>query len=172
MKRIITTFGLLGALSACGGTVIPIIVGPTPPPPPVTSNEDQSFKVILNNLRMENGAGGVTYDSRLDAAAQVHADDMVDRGYFAHDADGDDNDGVDTNMVWDRVEAQGYDAAMVGENIGGGGQMATEQDMLDGWEDSPAHFNMMTTAGLEEFGLAVAGEGNDIRWVLVMATEN
>jgi len=54
----------------------------------------------LNNVRIGNGASAVTYDSRLDAAAQGHADDMVDRGYFAHNSpEGDD--------VRDRILEQG-----------------------------------------------------------------
>lgn len=139
----------------------------------MTSNEDQTFSVILNSLRIDNGVCSVSYDSRLHAAAQGHAEDMASNGYFSHDADGDDDDGVDTNLVGDRVTAQGYDWINVGENIGGGGEYGTEQQMLNGWEGSTTgHFEVMTSPVFEEFGLGVAGSGNDIRWVLVLATED
>ncbi|MEN9010904.1 MAG: CAP domain-containing protein [Yoonia sp.] len=38
--------------------------------------------MILNSLRIDNGVGSVSYDRRLDAAAQGHAEDMASNGYF------------------------------------------------------------------------------------------
>ena len=166
MKKFITVLGTLGVLAACGGTTIPMVGGDLTPR---ITNQDQSFGTILNNLRIGNGAATVTYDARLDAAAQGHADDMVANGYFTHDADGNDNDGVDTNVVGDRVTAQGYNWVAVGENLAG--RQQTEESALTAWENSPDHDAMMNATTLSEFGLGVAGSGNDKRWVLVMATE-
>lgn len=174
MKYALISVTLLG-LAACGGAK----TGNTPQiisdpdanrtPPPVTLENDATFGQMLNAVRARNGVAPVTYDSRLDAAAQVHADDMVNRGYFAHDADGNDRDGVETNMVGDRVTAQGYNWTAVGENLAGG--QRTESAALTAWENSPAHDRMMNAPTLEEFGVAVAGSGNGTRWVLVMGTE-
>lgn len=182
MIKSVVVVGALATLTACGGTSIPMndVINSGNPviasgggggggATPGTTNNDQSFKTILNNVRIGNGKNAVTYDSRLDAAAQAHADDMVANGYFAHDADGNDSDGTNTNMVGDRVTAQGYDWIAVGENLGGGQQ--SEAQVLSDWQGSTAHNDMMNAGTLEEFGIAVAGTGNGTRWVLVMATE-
>lgn len=153
------------ALAGCGGTSID--PGLTDPgfnngTPIQTDNTDQSFGRILNNVRIGNGASAVTYDSRLDAAAQVHADDMVNRDYFSHNSpEGDD--------VYDRIVAQGYQPIAWGENIAG--RQTSEQAALEAWQNSPDHDRMMNAQSLEEFGLGVSGTGSDTRWVLVMATE-
>lgn len=160
-------------VSGCGGTSIdttPIdpgmnsggTGGTAGGTPNQTDNTDQSFGRILNSVRIGNGASAVTYDSRLDAAAQGHAEDMVNRDYFNHNSpEGDD--------VYDRIVAQGYNPIAWGENIAG--RQTNEQAALDAWENSPAHNRMMNAQSLEEFGLGVSGTGSDTRWVLVMATE-
>lgn len=113
-------------------------------------------------MRIGNGAAAVTYDSRLDAEAQAHADDMVNRGYFDHRSpEGDD--------VYDRIVLQGYRPIAWGENIAG--RQLSEAEALAAWENSPAHDAMMNATSLEEFGLGRAGSGSGTRWVLVMATE-
>jgi len=105
-KHAIKSFGIIAVtaflgLSACGGTSIELPDGGSVGGVDGRENEDHTFGRILNNVRIGNGASAVTYDSRLDAAAQGHADDMVDRGYFAHNSpEGDD--------VRDRILEQGY----------------------------------------------------------------
>lgn len=157
---ILTLTAFVG-LSACGGTSIElpdaggVSVGGL-------ENEDQTFGRILNNVRIGNGAEAVTYDSRLDAAAQGHADDMVDRGYFNHNSP----EGED---VHDRILDEGYVPIAWGENLAQGQQSQT--GAMTGWENSPAHDAMMNATTLEEFGLGMAGSGRNTTWVLVMATE-
>lgn len=165
-----------GILAACGGTSINMASdgglssgggvvstrGGASNGQPVTSDRDQSFGTILNNVRIGNGAQAVTYDRRLDAAAQAHADDMVDRGYFSHTSPEDDD-------VEDRIISQGYTPVAWGENLAGGQQ--SEADALQAWENSPSHDAMMNADSLQEFGLGVSGSGRGTRWVLVMATE-
>ena len=150
-------------LSACGGTSIELPDGGSVGGVDGRENEDQTFGRILNNVRIGNGASAVTYDSRLDAAAQGHADDMVDRGYFAHNSpEGDD--------VRDRILEQGYIPIAYGENLARGQQ--SQAGAITGWENSPAHDAMMNATTLEEFGLGMAGSGRTTTWVLVMATES
>lgn len=174
MIKAIVVVGAFGTLAACGGTSIPmdnvtnsgatVITngGNSGGGAPDTTNEDQSFERILNNVRIGNGKDAVTYDSRLDAAAQAHADDMVANGYFAHTSQNGDE-------VGDRVTAQGYQWIAVGENLAGGQQ--SEAAALAAWQNSAPHNEMMNAGTLEEFGIGVAGTGNGTRWVLVMATE-
>jgi uncharacterized protein YkwD len=175
MKKILLTTALLG-LAACGGTSIDmdldqqddlsssngVVSTSGGNATPVSQNQDQSFGRILNNVRIGNGASAVTYDSRLDAAAQAHADDMVVRGYFSHTS-------PEGDEVYERIVLQGYQPIAWGENLAGGQQ--SEAEALEAWENSAPHDLMMNAESLEEFGLGVAGTGSDIRWVLVMATE-
>lgn len=167
-KHAMKSFGIIAVtaflgLSACGGTSIELPDGVSGGGVDGRENEDQTFGRILNNVRIGNGAGTVTYDSRLDAAAQGHADDMVDRGYFAHESpEGDD--------VHDRIVAEGYIPIAWGENLAG--RMTTQEAALQEWENSPPHDAMMNATSLEEFGLGIAGTGSGTRWVLVMATES
>lgn len=123
---------------------------------------DASFGTLLNSVRIENGAGVVTFDSRLNAAAQRHADDMLENQYFSHtDLDG--------GGVGQRVAAEGYNFRRVGENIAAGYQ--TEESVLDGWVNSPGHQANNIDPRYEEFGLGYAVDGRDTRWVLVLGTE-
>lgn len=129
---------------------------------PVDRVDDASFGNILNNLRIENGGSPVTYDSRLDEAAQGHADDMVARGFFSHT-------NPDGETEYDRIVATGYDPKSWGENIAG--RQQSEADALVSWINSSEHNRLLNAGTVDEFGLGVAGSGNGRRWVLVMAKE-
>lgn len=121
---------------------------------------DRSFASILNDLRLDNGAGPVTYNALLDQAAQGHADDMFVNDYFSHvDRNG--------NRVGTRVTATGYKWKSVGENLGRG--YRNEAHVLEGWKNSPSHHAGQINPEYEEFGLGRAGSGRDARWVLVLA---
>jgi uncharacterized protein YkwD len=123
---------------------------------------DANFGNLLNNVRIDVGADAVRYDARLDAAAQGHADDMIAQSYFAHES-------LDGEDVRDRILAQGYTPTAWGENIAA--NQRTEQEALEGWQNSPSHNKMMTAESLEDFGLGHAADGSRTRWVLVMGTE-
>lgn len=128
MKFILVMTAIIG-LAACGGTSIDmgqddqgglstgagVVSTGGGNANPVSQSQDQSFARILNNVRIGNGASAVTYDSRLDAAAQAHADDMVVRGYFSHTS-------PEGDEVYDRIVLQGYQPIAWGENLAGGQQ--------------------------------------------------
>lgn len=168
---------LLTTLSACGGSGVDPVVqeivldsaltaAPTPDPMLATTipsgTGDVTFASLLNQVRADNGAAPVTYDSRLDQAAQLHAEDMLENGYFAHA-------GLNGSSVGTRVQEQGYNFARVGENIGRGYQ--SEQTVLNGWVNSPGHQRNNIDPRFEEFGLGYVRDENDTRWVLVLGTE-
>lgn len=174
-----TTVAFLTALSACGGSsgsdpVIETLVSnssltasPTLIQPIVDSAVpnlagDVSFGNLLNDVRAQNGAPPVTFDARLNDAAQSHAEDMLENNYFAHQ-------GLDGSTVGTRVQAEGYNFARVGENIAAG--YRSEQTVLNGWVNSPGHQRNNVDPEFEEFGLGYVRDGNDTRWVLVLGTE-
>ncbi len=163
-----------GVLAACGGSGSPTTTdvtdlladgaldfssGPAASADP--GDRDVDFATILNGLREIRGLPDVTYDSRLDAAAQKHAQDLVDNDYFSHTS-------LNGDQVRDRIQAEGYDPRGWAENLARGYQ--TQGATLQAWIDSPGH-NDNLNATLEEFALGVAGSGNDLTWVLVLATE-
>jgi uncharacterized protein YkwD len=76
------------------------------------------------------GRQPLTVDSRLDAAAQRHADDMLARSYFAHrDPDG--------KTVRERAREAGFRWSAIGENIAEGQQSVKE--VVESWMRSAGH---------------------------------
>jgi len=122
---------------------------------------DASFGTILNNYRATVGEQPVQFDARLSAAAQAHAQDMVDRDYFSHTSP----EGLD---VQHRMIEEGYTPSAFGENIAG--RQSTEADVLQDWIDSPSHDAVLQGSSFEDFGLGLA-VGDESRWVLVMGSE-
>jgi uncharacterized protein YkwD len=84
----------------------------------------------INAERRRAGRQPLVPDSRLDLAAQRHADDMLARSFFAHRA-------PDGKTVRERTRAAGYEWLAVGENLAEGQQ--TVQEAVDAWMRSPGH---------------------------------
>lgn len=110
----------------------------------------------LNTLRAEQGLPGLTHNETLDRAAQAHANDMADRGYFNHQSP----EGAGPG---DRATAAGYPWCLIAENIAKGQTSQTE--VMQAWANSPPHRTNMLRPGIREYGLARAP--GDI-WVLVL----
>lgn len=168
--KLITAFCAMFLLTACGGASISSGGNVARGAPadygiaelPVNPIEDASFGSILNSLRLDNGGTEVTYDARLEQAAQAHAEDMIARDFFSHT-------NPDGETEKDRIIAAGYNPRSYGENLAGRTQ--TEADTLVVWIESPEHNRLLNADTVDEFGLGMAGDGNDRRWVLVMASE-
>jgi uncharacterized protein YkwD len=99
----------------------------TPPAPAPALTE--SVIELTNAARGKAGCPALAADERLDAAAQVHSDDMVARDYFAHTS-------PDGTTFVDRARAAGYPLPG-GENIARGPRSPAE--VVSGWMDSPGH---------------------------------
>lgn len=74
--------------------------------------------------------GPLSWDSRLEAAAGVHSNDMALHNFFSHT-------GSDGSSASSRAEDQNYSWRMIGENIAAGQQ--TTEDVVNAWLDSPGH---------------------------------
>jgi uncharacterized protein YkwD len=180
MFRSITLFCFFALTVSCGPTVISSgsaslvggasqfqVTGPLLDTPPVTSPDDVNFGTLVNGIRRGEGLTDVVFDSRLNEAAQKHAQDMVDNDYFNHIS----QDGRTPDV---RIRAEGYIPAYSGENIASTPQ--TDQQALDAWLSSVSHANLMLDNSLpgqvaEDFALGVAGQGINTKWVLIMARE-
>ena len=89
-----------------------------------------SVLALTNEDRAANGVPLLTESALLDKAAQMKANDMAAKGYFAHvDAQG------HSPLYW--LDQVGYKYQNVGENLGR--NYADAQALETGWMNSPEH---------------------------------
>lgn len=167
------------ALSGCMGTTAPIGVGgevldPSArawtlngnlPDPAINTayqvdaSNDASFATAISSVRLSNGGTtGLSYDPRLDQAAQSYAGYLHATNQFSHDAGG--------STIGSRVAATGYPYRKVGENLAKG--YTSEGAVIAAWENSPGHKANQNDPDFEDFALGVSGTGQDTIWVLVL----
>ncbi|MEI2583612.1 CAP domain-containing protein [Scytonema sp. PRP1] len=91
--------------------------------------EQQVFE-LTNQERAKNGLSPLKANAELNYAADKYAEEMSKRGVLSHT-------GPDGSKPWDRAEAVGYEARMMGENIAAG--QRTPEQVVKGWMDSPGH---------------------------------
>jgi uncharacterized protein YkwD len=84
----------------------------------------------VDDERRRAGRPPLPADSRLDEAAQRHADDMLARSYFAHRDPG-------GKTVRERAREAGFDWSAIGENIAEGQQSVKE--VVESWMRSAGH---------------------------------
>jgi len=118
----------------------------------------------VNAARRAAGRPGLADDPRLDAAAQAHAEDMLARSYYAHR-------GQDGSTPRSRVEAAGFAAASVAENLAARHLGADET--VAGWMSSSDHRRNILDPTLTSLGAGVAVGTYDhpyqVLWVLDLA---
>lgn len=107
---------------------------------------------LSNRERSGRGLAALAPEPRLGAAAQAHNDDMVARGFFAHEA-------PDGSSVADRVRLAGYPYSLVAENIAAG--QRTPEEVVQGWMDSPGHRANLLHPDVREIGVGFT-EGGEL----------
>ncbi|WP_439155688.1 CAP domain-containing protein [Yoonia sp.] len=116
------------------------------------------FAKDMNTFRGSQGQGAVAPDRRLQRAAQAHANDMVRRGYFAHQS-------PDGGRMSDRIAASGYRACAAAENIAFG--QKTEAAVFAAWRASAGHRRNMLGSTFVDYGMGRSGD----TWVLLLARD-
>ncbi|WP_051813904.1 CAP domain-containing protein [Kitasatospora sp. MBT63] len=115
---------------------------------------------LVNAERAKAGCGPLTLNTKLNAAAQQHSDDMVARHYFEHaDPEGHHADS--------RIEAAGYHWSSWGENIAYG--QADPAAVMDDWMHSPAHRENILNCDFKEIGIGVNFGAGGPWWTQVFA---
>jgi uncharacterized protein YkwD len=110
----------------------------------------------INAFRADNGRAPLAVSADLTVAADLHARDMVENGYFSHT-------GLNGSTVARRVRASGCNWTGVAENIAQG-QTSADQAMTT-WINSAGHrANLL--GPYTRYGAARAGS----TWVLVFAS--
>ncbi len=101
----------------------------------------------VNEARRKAGLSSLRPNSRLDQAAQRHAEDMLTRRYFAHES-------PEGKTVRERARAAGYDWRAIGENLAEGQYSIDE--VVEGWLRSPTHRRNILNPDFEEMGVGLS----------------
>lgn len=109
-----------------------------------------------NASRSANGLGALRNSAALNNSAQMKAQDMANKDYWAHVS-------PDGTQPWYFFQAAGYGYSRAGENLAYG--FMTSQSTIDGWLGSPTHrANMLGDYVDVGFGIVNApnyqGSGN------------
>lgn len=122
---------------------------------------DEELLALLNAERAEYGAGPLTVDPRLQAAAEWMAQDMADNGYVDHV----DSLGRDLRA---RLSAVGFPAdTWRSENLAFG--YTTADQVMEGWRTSEGHAANMRDPLFTHVGVArVYAPGSVFGWYWVV----
>lgn len=119
--------------------------------------EERAFLDLINDYRRNNGAGVLTLNEALGAAADFHSRDMAQRNYFKHTLKN--GDSAEQNIR--RFGYANYIA--VGENIAAGYE--TANDAMKAWKSSPGHDRNMRSGDYTEIGIGRAySKGSKYGW--------
>jgi len=103
---------------------------------------------LTNRERKRKGIDKLSFNSKLQKAAQSHADDMDRTGrYLAHDSS-------DGRVLRDRIDAVGYDWSYISENAAVG--QASPKAVVQSWMNSPGHRANMLDPEIQEIGVGYA----------------
>jgi uncharacterized protein YkwD len=120
------------------------------------SADDYSASLLceVNQTRRAHGLDPLSWQRNLDVAAGWHANDMVDKGYFAHTA-------PDGDSLAERLDRVNFipahsDRWSAGENLAAGrGPGGTPAAIVDGWLNSPEHRVNLLDPGFTMVGIGV-----------------
>jgi uncharacterized protein YkwD len=110
---------------------------------------------LVDAERAEAGCGSLDRDSRLDAAARLHAEDMAVNDYFDHTSQ-------DGRGPTERAAEQGYEGG-VGENIAAGYPDAAS--VMEGWMNSEGHRANILNCDYSVIGIGIADRDGTLYWV-------
>lgn len=100
-----------------------------------------------NEARVGEQLHGLTVNEKLTIAAQMKADDMAAKGYFAHES-------PDGTTPWHWFHEVGYQYAAAGENLAV--NFTDSRDVTSAWLRSPTHRANIMNGTYTEIGIATA----------------
>jgi len=109
--------------------------------------EEWAFVDLINGYRGSLGLAPLSINYELGAAADYHSADMAANNYFDHYL----FDGTDPGT---NIQNFGYSGFPYGENIAAG--MATAQEVMIAWQNSPDHDVAMRNPAFTEIGIGRA----------------
>ncbi|OHA93837.1 MAG: hypothetical protein A3E02_01020 [Candidatus Zambryskibacteria bacterium RIFCSPHIGHO2_12_FULL_38_34] len=109
------------------------------------------YGAILVNLTNQNRAAAniaeLSVNPLLEKAAQMKADDMASKGYFAHNT-------PDGKTPWYWLGQAGYKYTYAGENLAV--NFENSEDVENAWMNSPGHFLNIMNPKYTEIGIATS----------------
>lgn len=104
-----------------------------------------------NDRRTTQDERPLQLNAQLTKAAQVKAQDMVERNYWSHNT-------PEGNAPWEFVNNVGYSYKKAGENLAYG--FKNEDEVIAGWMNSPGHRANMLDINYQEVGFGFAESPN------------
>ncbi|KMV31897.1 CAP domain-containing protein [Photobacterium swingsii] len=152
-----------------GGSVTP---DPNPNPDPEGTFADQMLTAVNAARAVGRNCGStfypaaapLTWDAKLQSAAQVHSTNMANYNFFSHT-------GLDGKSASNRVTDQGYAWRSVAENIAAG--QKDIDTVMTTWLNSPGHCKNIMGSNYTQMGAAYdmnSGSQYNIYWTQVFAT--
>jgi uncharacterized protein YkwD len=118
---------------------------------------DYAVLVDLNRIRTGHGLEPLTLSPGLTEAALAHTQEMVAKGYFAHNS-------ADGEPFWKRIEAfypqGGYDYWSVGENLFWASGPTTAAAGMKAWMASPPHRANILDPAWRQIGIATVSSSD------------
>lgn len=102
---------------------------------------------MTNEYRLEANTGVLTVNPLLEEAAKLKAEDMANRGYFAHNT-------PDGKLPWYWLELVGYKYEKAGENLAV--NFFDSRDVAVAWMNSPSHRENLLKDSYTEIGIAMS----------------
>ena len=140
---------LLIVASACATPASPTEVAEPPAAGGGPSAIVSTIVQLTNAERSNAGLPALRASSRLNEAAQLHADQMARLGRLAHDLSG-----AQYPRPEDRLAAAGYQWSAYAENIAMG--QSTAAAAMDSWMRSSGHRANILSTSVTELGVGVA----------------
>lgn len=102
---------------------------------------------LTNQTRIETSLDALSSNTLLQQAAQLKANDMATKGYFAHTS-------PEGHEPWYWLDQVGYVYSYAGENLAV--NFIDSDDVTDAWMKSPSHRANIINQNYTEIGIAVA----------------
>jgi len=109
------------------------------------SNNESIALSETNKIRKENGLTPLLWNSKLSAAAQDKARDMVESNYFDHTS-------PSGKKAWNFVLDEKYEYKTAGENLAI--SFDNVKDATNAWEESATHYANIVSPKYTDFGFA------------------
>ena len=106
---------------------------------------------LVNEIRAENGLHPLTANWELSRVARYKSQDMLDKGYFAHNS-------PTYGTPFQMIKAFGLSFRTAGENIAKG--YATPQAVVNGWMNSSGHRANILNSSYKQIGVGYVAKGN------------
>ncbi len=103
--------------------------------------------MLTNEARTDEHLGALTENELLARGAQMKADDMAEKGYFAHV-------GPDGSAPWKWFNEAGYKYQYAGENLAV--NFTESEDVVTAWMNSPTHRANILRQEFTEIGIGIA----------------